>query len=72
MQYLWKLLFKHFKTFGMSYIIKEKDGKKIIQGSYIPEGYTCQCKSMAYTVEVPKCATDEQIQGIVKLIEGRK
>lgn len=55
----------------MSYKVTEKDGRKVIQGNYVPKGYTCKCKSCTYTIEVLKEATDEEIKGLVKLIEGK-
>jgi hypothetical protein len=53
----------------MSFTVKEKDGKKVIEGKYIPEGFTCKCKECKYEIQVPKCTTDEQIKGLVELIE---
>jgi hypothetical protein len=52
----------------LKYTVKEKDGKKVIDGEYIPEGFTCLCKKCTYSIQVPKCTTDEQIQAIVDLI----
>jgi hypothetical protein len=54
----------------MSYTVKEKDGRKIIEGSYIPDGFTCLCKKCTYSIQVPKSTTDEQIKAIVDLIKG--
>jgi hypothetical protein len=52
----------------MPYTVKEKDGRKVITGTYIPEGFTCKCKECKYEIQVPTCTTDEQIKGIVELI----
>lgn len=54
----------------MSYTSKTIGDKKIIEGSYVPKGYTCKCKSCKFTIEVPKCTTDEQVNEIVRLITG--
>lgn len=50
------------------YTVKTKGEKKIIEGRYIAEGYSCKCKECKFTIEVPVCSTDEQIKEIVKLI----
>ena len=55
----------------MSYKIEKKGGKKIVKGTYLPKEYTCKCKQCEYTIEVPDCATIDQIEWIVKQIEKR-
>jgi len=54
----------------MSYIVKQKDGRKVIQGKYVPKEYSCKCKECSFTIEVLKDATDEQIKAIVDFIQG--
>ncbi len=51
------------------YTVKTKGDKKIIEGGYIPEGYSCKCKECKFTIEVPVCTTDEQIKGLVEKIK---
>lgn len=53
----------------MSYTAKIKGDKRIVEGSYIPNGFSCKCKSCKFTIEVPKDTTDTQIQEIVNLIK---
>lgn len=53
------------------YTAKEVNGKRVIQGEYIPNGHSCKCKSCKFTIEVPKCTTDEQIKELVDKITGR-
>lgn len=53
------------------YTAKEVNGKRVIKGSYVPNGYTCLCKSCNFTIEVPKCTTDEQIKELVDKVVGR-
>jgi len=55
----------------MSYTTKEKDGRIIISGKYIPKDYSCNCKECSYTIEVLKDASQKDIEGIVKFIEGK-
>lgn len=55
----------------MSYIVKIKGDKMILEGKYIPEGYDCECKSCSYTVELPKSATSKEIKDIVSIIEKK-
>lgn len=52
------------------YTAKTVGEKRIVKGSYIPEGYSCKCKACNFTIEVPKCTTDEQIKAIIDLIRG--
>lgn len=51
------------------YTAKTKGDKRIIEGSYIPNGGTCNCKACKFTIEVPKDTTDEQIKAIIDLIK---
>lgn len=55
----------------MSYTVKTKNGRKVVEGSYVPKDYTCKCKSCSYSIEVLPDATPEQIASLVKLIEGK-
>jgi hypothetical protein len=50
------------------YTAKILGDKRIIQGSYIPKGHTCKCKSCKFTIEVPKGTTDEHVKAIIELI----
>lgn len=52
------------------YTVKKVGDKRIIKGTYIPEGHTCKCKECSFTIEVPECTTDQKIKEIVKLITG--
>lgn len=55
----------------MTYTKKDKGGNIQITGSYIPNGFTCKCRQCTFTIEVPKCTTDEQIKELVDKITGR-
>ena len=54
----------------MTYTVEIKDGRKVIKGDYVPKEYSCKCKECSFTIEVLKCATDEQIKAIVDFIQG--
>lgn len=54
----------------MSYTIKIKNGKKIVSGTYIPKGESCECRECKFTIEVPFKATDVQIGQLVNMIRG--
>lgn len=53
------------------YTAKEVNGKRVIKGKYVPVGFSCLCKECSFTIEVPKCTTDEQIKELVDKITGR-
>ncbi len=53
------------------YTVKTKGEKKVIEGSYIPNGYECKCKSCKFTIEVPSTSTEEQIRGLVDKVIDR-
>lgn len=53
------------------YTVKNKGWNLEIKGSYIPEGFTCECRECAFTIEVPKCTTKEQIKELVDKVTGK-
>lgn len=55
----------------MSYTAKTKGDKRVVEGYYIPSGHSCKCKACNFTIEVPKCTTDEQIAELVKKVTER-
>lgn len=50
----------------MKYSVKIKDGKKVIQGTYIPNGYSCKCKSCNFTIEVPVDSDEEEVNELIE------
>lgn len=51
------------------YTVKIKGEKRIIEGSYIPKGHDCQCKSCKFTIEVPVNTNDKEIELLVNKIK---
>lgn len=51
----------------MKYIVKiNKEGRKVIQGIYIPQGYSCDCKECKFVIEVLKETSDEEIKELIE------
>ena len=50
------------------YTAKIKGDKRIIEGSYIPKGGTCECKACKFTIEVPKDTSDQEIENLINMI----
>ena len=51
------------------YTAKVKGDKRIIEGSYIPNAGTCECKACKFTIEVPKDTSDQDINDLVEKIK---
>ena len=54
----------------MSYTVKIKGAKKTIEGSYIPKGHTCECKSCDFKIEVPTKTDEKVIKGLIEFIKN--
>jgi hypothetical protein len=52
----------------MSYTVKKVGAKKIVTGSYIPKGHTCECKSCDFKIEVKHNTDDKLIADLVAYI----
>ena len=50
------------------YTVTIKDGKKIISGTYIPNGGACKCKECKFSIEVPQDTSDVRIGELVNMI----
>lgn len=50
------------------YTVTIKDGKKIISGTYIPNGGTCKCNECKFMIEVPQDISDIKVGQLVEMI----
>lgn len=52
----------------MKYSVKIEGGKKLVKGSYLPQGHSCRCKECDFHIEIPKETEDAKIAELVEAL----